>query len=101
MISALVKERSEKPIKLIIVSQLSYKKWLSKQDKKILQFMKRVGYSNVNCFQNSIQEIVDGPWFELLKNSWTNNNRLERCAMMCGDSIYTIGEQNVNVSYKD
>ena len=27
-------------------------------NKKILQFMKRVGYSNVNCFQNSIQEIV-------------------------------------------
>ena len=70
-------------------------------NKKILQFMKRVGYSNVNCFQNSIQEIVDGPWFELLKNSWTNNNRLERCAMMCGDTINTIGEQNVNVSYKD
>ena len=53
-----------------------------------------------NCFTNTLEEIVDGEWFRYVKDSWTNNNRLDRCAMMCGSGINIIGEQNTNINYK-
>ena len=53
-----------------------------------------------NIFKASIKEIVNGEWFKYIKNSWTNNNRLDRCAIMCGSEINIIGEQNTDVSYK-
>ena len=53
-----------------------------------------------NCFKNTIEEIVDGPWFQWIKDSWKNEKRLDRCAMMCGTGINIIGEQNQDVSYK-
>ena len=53
-----------------------------------------------NVFKHHVRDIVDGEWFTWIKNSWTNENRLDRCAMMCGTGINVIGEQNTDVSYK-
>lgn len=53
-----------------------------------------------NVFQHNVKDIVDGTWFRWIKNSWKNENRLDRCAMMCGTGINVIGEQNTDVSYK-
>lgn len=36
-----------------------------------------------------------------IKRSWTNESRLERCGVMCGDKFNLIGEQNQEVAYKD
>jgi len=68
---------------------------------KIKSYMKRVGLSNVSCFHNSLEKIVNGPWFQLINDSWTNSDRLERCSAMCGDSFNLIGEQNLEISYKE
>lgn len=53
-----------------------------------------------NVYKHHIEDIVNGAWFEFIKNSWTNEDRLDRCAMMCGSKINIIGEQNTNVNYK-
>ena len=62
--------------------------------------MKSIGYEKINCLRNPLKDIVDGPWFKLIEESWTNQNRLERCAMICGDNVNMIGEQNTNVTYE-
>lgn len=54
-----------------------------------------------NCFKHTVDDIVNGEWFNWIKESWTNNNRLDRCAMMCGTGINLIGEQNQNINYKE
>ena len=53
-----------------------------------------------NCFKNSLEEIVDGAWFQYVKNSWTNSNRLDRCSILCGSAINLIGDQNTDIDYK-
>lgn len=53
-----------------------------------------------NVYEHHVQDIVDGDWFTWIKNSWTNDDRLDRCAMMCGTGINVIGEQNQDVNYK-
>lgn len=58
------------------------------------------GWVNANVFYTSLRKIVDGPWFKTLENSWTSDDRLERCAMMCGSDINIIGPQNSNIHYK-
>jgi MoaA/NifB/PqqE/SkfB family radical SAM enzyme len=67
---------------------------------KILQMMNDVGgkkYTNV--FHTSLESIVDGPWFDRLKHSWTHD-RLERCAIYCGESIRLLKDQNTDITYK-
>ena len=53
-----------------------------------------------NCFKNTLEEIVDGAWFQYVKDSWTNSNRLDRCSVLCGTGINLIGDQNTNIDYK-
>ena len=67
---------------------------------KIKGWMDRVGIENTNCFKNTLGNIVDGPWFKLIKESWTHEWRLERCSVLCGDKINLIGEQNKEIAYK-
>lgn len=68
--------------------------------KKIKQMMDNVGLKNTNVHHNSLENIVNGPWLQMLVESWTNENRLERCAVMCGSQINLLGEQNLDVSYR-
>jgi hypothetical protein len=49
-------------------------------------------FANVNY--TPIENIVNGPWFETLMNSWSNNTRLNRCEVMCGEQINLIVNQN-------
>ena len=68
--------------------------------KKIKQMMDDAGIANTNVHHNSLENIVNGPWLQMIKDSWKNENRLERCAVMCGSKVNLIGEQNIDVSYK-
>ena len=58
------------------------------------------GWDKINIFHTPLKQIVDGPWFNLIESSWHNNDRLERCGMMCGDDINLIRSQNTEVNYK-
>jgi len=58
------------------------------------------GNKYTNIFYSSIEQILQGSWFEIIKQSWTNGNRLERCSIMCGTNFNLIKDQNINVKYK-
>ena len=47
-------------------------------------FAEAGGPNAANLNYTSLVEILDGPWFNTLESSWTNSNRLERCAHQCG-----------------
>lgn len=68
--------------------------------KKIKQMMDDVGLENTNVHHNSLENIVNGPWLQTLSDSWTNENRLDRCAVMCGKQVNLIGEQSKDIDYK-
>ena len=64
--------------------------------------MKNVGgLSNTNIFHSTLENIVDGPWFKDISDSWSSDNRLERCGVMCGDSVNLIQAQNTEIVYKE
>jgi len=68
---------------------------------KIKQLMvKAGGWQQANIFYTRLKDIVDGSWFNEINDSWTNDNRLERCGIMCGSSINFIKDQNEDISYK-
>jgi len=67
--------------------------------KKLMHSSGGLQYTNV--FHGKLCEIVKGPWFMNIKRSWTNESKLERCGVMCGDRFNLIGEQNQEVAYKD
>ena len=67
---------------------------------RIRTLMNQAGTEYVNVNHNSLQNIVNGPWFQILHDSWTNENRLQRCAAMCGDKINAISEQNEQIDYQ-
>jgi MoaA/NifB/PqqE/SkfB family radical SAM enzyme len=72
----------------------------SKDRDKILKMMADAGGKNyVNVFHASLESIIDGPWFEKIRESW-NADRLERCAIYCGDSIKLLKDQNTDITYK-
>lgn len=59
------------------------------------------GWTQANVFYTKLEDIVDGAWFEVLKRSWSGPDRLERCGVMCGETINLIGRQNEEISYKE
>ena len=59
------------------------------------------GFASTNIFHGKLKEIVEGPWFANIQKSWTNGSKLERCGVMCGDKFNLIGEQNLEVEYKE
>ena len=59
------------------------------------------GLASTNVFHGKLKNIVEGEWFANIQKSWTNGNRLERCGVMCGDQFNLIGEQNLEVGYKE
>ena len=61
---------------------------------KIRELMNDAGLHNTNVMHNTLENIVNGPWLQSLKESWTNENRLERCAVMCGSKVNLISDQN-------
>lgn len=58
------------------------------------------GMAQVNIFHSSLTSISEN-WLSIIAESWTNNQRLERCAVMCGSGINLIGSQNQEVTYKN
>ena len=63
-------------------------------------FLDQVNEEDTNCKMNNIESIIHGPWFNMLQDTWTNNNRLERCGLQCG-KINHIAGQNIDVQYKN
>jgi|TARA_R110001606_G_scaffold361434_1_gene514542 MoaA/NifB/PqqE/SkfB family radical SAM enzyme len=59
------------------------------------------GLASTNVFHGKLKNIVEGEWFANIQKSWTDGNRLERCGVMCGDQFNLIGEQNLEVGYKE
>ena len=67
-----------------------------------ITILNKVKTMPANCLQNTLEEIVDGEWFKFVQDSWTNNDRLERCAVKCGTDFNLVGSQNANmVSFID
>jgi MoaA/NifB/PqqE/SkfB family radical SAM enzyme len=58
------------------------------------------GWANTNVFYTPLEKIIKDNWFNILEKSWTSGQRLERCAMMCGENINVIGPQNADINYK-
>jgi MoaA/NifB/PqqE/SkfB family radical SAM enzyme len=56
------------------------------------------GKESANIFSTQLQKIVDGSWFNIIQENW-KTNRLERCALICGNKINSIGNQST-ISYK-
>lgn len=59
------------------------------------------GDAATNVFHSHLKDIVNGNWFKCLKESWENHQRIDRCAMMCGDTINVIRNQNIDIKYKN
>lgn len=67
---------------------------------KIYSMMEQAGGKHkANVFKTSLRDIVEGSWFKTIAHSWTNN-RLERCAVLCGEQIKLLSVQNENISYR-
>lgn len=65
----------------------------------LLAMMQEVsGPHMANCFKTPLEHIVNGAWFEKIRQNWTDK-RLARCVIMCGQQINIIQEQNQMVSY--
>jgi MoaA/NifB/PqqE/SkfB family radical SAM enzyme len=62
--------------------------------------VKAGGWTKANVFYTSLSDIVNGAWFSTIEESWASNNRLERCALLCGKNINVIGSQNKEIKYK-
>jgi MoaA/NifB/PqqE/SkfB family radical SAM enzyme len=58
------------------------------------------GWIKANIFHTALSDIVNGNWFKEIESSWTDSRRLERCGIMCGDTVNLIGSQNKEVKYK-
>lgn len=52
------------------------------------------GIDKINLKNKSLNEIVEGKFFTDFQNSWTNDNRLERCSLICGSELNGIKSQN-------
>ena len=59
------------------------------------------GEAATNVFHSPLENIVNGNWFKCLKESWGNHRRIDRCAMMCGDTINVVKQQNTDIQYKN
>ena len=71
----------------------------SKDHKTIQQMMQEAGGPDqANCFSTPLRQIVNGSWFEKIAENWSTN-RLDRCAMMCGEKLNMIKDQNELVNY--
>ena len=46
-------------------------------------FKQAVGAHMANLNYTSLDNIINRPWFNAIYTSWSNNNRLERCAHKC------------------
>lgn len=62
---------------------------------KLTEMMQHIGGEQLaNCFHSSLQSIVDGAWFKAIQARWSSDDRLERCAWICGDQMHFLQEQN-------
>jgi MoaA/NifB/PqqE/SkfB family radical SAM enzyme len=62
---------------------------------KLLEMIKISGGEElINLNSSTIDEIINGEFFQRIQESWTNTERLERCAMLCGSELNGIGSQN-------
>lgn len=67
----------------------------------IKMMLKKIGgWQQANIHHTDLENIVNGPWFTAISQSWQNNTRLLRCGMMCGTGTNPIGEQNASINYK-
>lgn len=57
------------------------------------------GYKSTNVFYAPLIDIVQGDWFNTIEQSWDSADRLERCAMICGQDVNLIRDQNADVTY--
>jgi MoaA/NifB/PqqE/SkfB family radical SAM enzyme len=69
--------------------------------KKILDWMEKIGGQHLaNVFHTELSQIINGTWFQHIQNSW-QSDRLERCAVLCGENVNLLSEQNVSIKYKN
>jgi MoaA/NifB/PqqE/SkfB family radical SAM enzyme len=72
-----------------------------KDHEMIKSLMNQIGgWQKANIFYNSLYHIVNEGWFPTIANTWHSQQRLERCAMMCGSDLNIIGSQNSSIKYK-
>ena len=65
---------------------------------RLKSIQNNIGIEQTNIFETPLQQILDGPWFRSIAETWDSDNKLERCAVMCG-KINLIGGQNQEVDY--
>jgi len=68
---------------------------------ELLEMMQETsGAHMANCFQTPLEQIINGAWFNKIKDNWSTK-RLTRCVLICGQKINIIQEQNKLVNYDD
>ena len=68
--------------------------------KKLKVLWQQLGGAHLaNLYHTPLKTIVEQTWFQQLRSSWTNKDRLERCGAQCGAGTNHIGDQNKNVDY--
>lgn len=53
------------------------------------------GLESISLNYNKLEDIIYGKFFQAINQSWNNNKRLERCAVICGKNSHTL------TSYKE
>lgn len=66
---------------------------------EILRMIDQVGGADqITAFRQPIESIVNGAWFELIAQGWSQS-RLERCEVICGQGRSMRKEQNSEIDY--
>ena len=65
-----------------------------------VKILKMMDGADTNVFKKNLKDIVNGQWFDRIRKSW-ENDRLERCAIMCGSNINLLKDQNTQIKYKE
>ena len=54
------------------------------------------GFDNIDIHHTSLDNILNGEFFKNIKESWTNKNRLDRCANQCGaNNLFNASYNNI------
>jgi MoaA/NifB/PqqE/SkfB family radical SAM enzyme len=59
------------------------------------------GSDKANLNFTALNDIIYGKWFKILEESWSNENRLERCAHICHENNKLVSYIDSHIGYKD
>ena len=68
---------------------------------KIVEMLSRIGRHKASIKHTPLKDILEGEWMQMLTDSWTNEDRMERCGIQCGAHLKLLQFQNADIDYRD